>query len=64
MVDVLLKYETELDVRAADGKTALHVMAKKKRLDCVVTLISNGVDVNAVCSGGRNALHYAVEVSE
>ena len=59
---MLIENGAELQCRNSTQETPLHIMAKRGRLDCVVALISNGADVNAVCRDNRNALHCAIEV--
>ena len=52
----------DLNNRNNDEETPLLVMAKKKRLSCIVAMVSNGADISVVNKDGRNALHLAVEV--
>lgn len=59
---MLIENGAELQCRNSSQETPLHIMARRGRLDCVVALISNGADVNAVCQDNRNALHCAIEV--
>ena len=63
MVDLLIENGVDLNCRNDNEETPLHVMARKKRLSCIVALISNGADVNVVNKDGRNSLHLAVEVN-
>ena len=48
---------------AVDDDTALHVMLRRQRLDCAISLLVQGASANIVGSGGNNALHLAIEVS-
>ena len=52
-----------MNCRSDEEETPLHVMTKKKRLNCIVALISHGADINVVNKDGRNSLHLAVQVT-
>lgn len=45
-----------------DGRTALHVMVMRKRLECVVALLSHMASVNIVDKEGNTPLHLAVDL--
>ncbi|XP_032669254.1 85/88 kDa calcium-independent phospholipase A2 isoform X2 [Odontomachus brunneus] len=45
-----------------DGRTALHVMVMRKRLECVVALLSHMASVNIVDNEGNTPLHLAVDL--
>lgn len=55
----LLERGCLIDARNFNGQTALHVMVKRDRFECVVTLLSFGADPNLVDSSGNSALHLA-----
>ena len=61
-VGLLIENGADLNCRNDDEETPLHIMAKKKRLNCIVALISNGADINMINKDGRTSLHLAVEV--
>ncbi|GLH07344.1 Transient receptor potential channel pyrexia [Gryllus bimaculatus] len=42
------------------GRTALHMMVFRNRLDCVVALLSHNADINVADKDGDTALHLAV----
>jgi len=58
-VDLLLKENAKIDVRANDGHTALMVAAFKGRLDVVVDLLNAGANVSLVNNEGKTALDFA-----
>ena len=62
-VGLLIEKGADLNCRNGDEETPLHIMAKKKRLSCIVALISNGADINVINKDGRTSLHLAVEVN-
>ena len=43
------------------GQSALHLMIKENRFECVEELLRNGADVNVVDSDGKTPLHYVAE---
>ena len=45
-----------------EGETPLHIMVHRKRLSCVVSLLSHGADVNALGMENNTPLHMAVKV--
>ena len=43
------------------GQSALHLMIKENRFECVEELLRNGADVNVVDGDGKTPLHYVAE---
>ena len=62
-VELLLQNGAELNGKNSNDETPLLVMARKRRLSCIVALIANGADIKTVNKDGRNSLHLAVEVN-
>ena len=52
----------DVNAQNQDDDTALHVMLRRERLDCAISLLVQGASANIVGSGGNNALHLAIEV--
>jgi calcium-independent phospholipase A2 len=50
----------DINAHNFDGRTALHVMVLRKRLECVVALLSRDADVNIGDHDGNTPLHLAV----
>lgn len=44
-----------------NGRTALHVMVSKNRLECVVSLLAHEADIDGRDKDGNTALHIAIE---
>ena len=57
----LLIEHVNLEATDKYGKTALMLAAENLREQCINVLVDRGVDVNAKCEGGRNALDYTFE---
>lgn len=55
--------ETGCDINSLnfDGRTPLHVMVSRNRLDCVVHLLSHEAEIDLRDKDGNSALHIAVE---
>ena len=56
--------ELKCDIDAVNDKneTALHIMVRKKRQECVMALLSRGADATIPSVDGDTALHHAVQV--
>ncbi|KAK0161672.1 hypothetical protein PV327_008091 [Microctonus hyperodae] len=61
VVDALIEMNCNIDALNFDGRTALHIMVMRKRLDCVVALLSHMASVNIVDNEGNSPLHLAVK---
>jgi len=62
-VRLLLDKGASVECKNNDGETALHVMARRRRLGCVIALLSSGANVNATSNDGSTSLHIAAKVS-
>lgn len=51
-----------LEAPNTDGETALHIMVKRNRLECVMGLLSRGADASAKGCHSNTTLHMAIEV--
>jgi calcium-independent phospholipase A2 len=49
-----------INSRNFDGRTALHIMVLRKRLECVVALLSHNADTDIGDHDGNTPLHLAV----
>ncbi|RWS27105.1 85/88 kDa calcium-independent phospholipase A2-like protein, partial [Leptotrombidium deliense] len=47
-----------------NGETALHVMVRKERLECVVVLLCYGISTDTRAIREETALHYAVRMAD
>lgn len=62
-VELLLDSGADVEANNHDGETPLHIMARRKRLDCIIVLLSRGAQVNAQSKDGSTPLHQAAMVS-
>ncbi|KZC05683.1 PREDICTED: 85/88 kDa calcium-independent phospholipase A2 [Dufourea novaeangliae] len=60
VINALIETNCDIDALNFDGRTALHIMAMRKRLPCVVALLSHMASVNIVDKDGNTPLHLAV----
>lgn len=60
VINALIESNCDIDALNFDGRTALHIMAMRKRLPCVVALLSHMCSVNIVDKDGNTPLHLAV----
>lgn len=60
VVNVLIEKNCNVDALNFDGRTALHIMVLRKRLDCIVALLSHMANVNIADREGNTPLHMAV----
>lgn len=60
VTNALIENNCDIDALNFDGRTALHIMAMRKRLPCVVALLSHMASVNIVDKDGNTPLHLAV----
>lgn len=60
VIESLLDKKCHINALNFDGRSALHVMVMRKRLDCVMALLSFGADTNIADCDGNTALHLAV----
>ncbi|XP_075676733.1 85/88 kDa calcium-independent phospholipase A2-like [Dermatophagoides pteronyssinus] len=57
-------YKFELNIRNLNGETPLHVMVKRNRIRCVITLLCSGAKVDAKNKFGNTPLHRAIKADE
>lgn len=62
VIRALIETNCDIDALNFEGRTALHVMVMRKRLPCVVALLSHMASVNIVDKEGNTPLHLAVGV--
>ncbi|XP_031836484.1 calcium-independent phospholipase A2 VIA [Nomia melanderi] len=60
VINALIETNCDIDALNFDGRTALHIMAMRKRLPCVVALLSHMASVNIADKDGNTPLHLAV----
>jgi calcium-independent phospholipase A2 len=60
VIATLVNMGCNINSRNFDGRTALHIMVLRKRLECVVALLSHDADNNIADHDGNTALHLAV----
>ncbi|CAB4016713.1 85 88 kDa calcium-independent phospholipase A2 isoform X2 [Paramuricea clavata] len=63
-VELLLAAGADIEAGNNECETPLHIMIKRKRLQCVVCLLSHGADVNALGMENDTPLHMAVKVGD
>jgi len=61
VITALIETNCDIDALNFDGRTALHVMVMRKRLPCIVALLSHMATVNIVDKDGNTPLHLAIE---
>ncbi|XP_037523507.1 85/88 kDa calcium-independent phospholipase A2 isoform X2 [Rhipicephalus sanguineus] len=62
-LETMIELGCDLDAKNFQGNTAMHIMVARGRLNCVISLLSHGANVNAVGSDGDSPLHVAVRVA-
>ena len=60
VIDALIEMNCDIDALNFEGRTALHIMVMRKRLECVTALLSHMASVNMVDHEGNTPLHLAV----
>ncbi|XP_078034876.1 calcium-independent phospholipase A2 VIA [Augochlora pura] len=60
VINALIETNCDIDALNFYGRTALHIMAMRKRLPCLVALLSHMASVNIVDHNGDTPLHLAV----
>lgn len=61
VLEALIERGCDINAVNFDGRTALHVMVSRNRLECVVSLLSHEADVDLRDNDGNTPLHIAVE---
>ncbi|XP_054724594.1 85/88 kDa calcium-independent phospholipase A2-like isoform X2 [Uloborus diversus] len=60
LTEALLELGFDVNTQNFQGDTALHMMVKRKRLPCVVMLLSHQAEVNIQNATGHTPIHLAV----
>lgn len=61
VLEVLIQRGCYINSLDFDGRTALHVMVSKNRLECVVSLLAHDAEIDLKDKDGNTPLHIAVE---
>ncbi|GBM63996.1 Ankyrin-3 [Araneus ventricosus] len=61
VVNILLKYNANLNLRSKNGWTSLHYAAKFSHLGIVQDLLRNGAVFEAMSDSGKSPLHYSTD---
>lgn len=62
--ELLIEAGADVEAGNSEGETPLHIMTRRKRLDCLVSMLSHGADVNALGMQNETPLHMAVQVGD
>lgn len=61
VIEQLIERGTDVNALNFDGRTALHIMVARNRLECVVALLSHEAEIDLRDKDGNTPLHIAVE---
>ncbi|XP_059614992.1 85/88 kDa calcium-independent phospholipase A2 isoform X2 [Phlebotomus argentipes] len=61
VIEALIERGTDVNALNFDGRTALHIMVARNRLDCCVALLAHEADIDLRDKDGNTPLHVAVE---
>ncbi|XP_055689252.1 85/88 kDa calcium-independent phospholipase A2 isoform X2 [Lutzomyia longipalpis] len=61
IIEALIERGTDVNALNFDGRTALHIMVGRNRLDCCVALLSHEAEIDLKDKDGKTPLHIAVE---
>lgn len=61
VINTLVGKNCDIDALNFDGRTALHIMVIRKRLECVAALLSHMANINIIDKEGNSPLHLAVK---
>lgn len=64
LLEKLIAYKIRLNTPNMNEDTPLHLMVKRNRLRCVLTLLCSGARVNVQNKFGNTPLHHAVKIDE
>ena len=62
IVEALIDSGCVVNARNFQGDTALHVMVRHGRLECVLALVTCGADIDAKDNAGNTSLHLAADM--
>lgn len=60
VIDTLLDMNCHINALNFDGRSALHIMVLRSRLECVMALLCRGAEINIGDSDGNTPLHLAI----
>jgi calcium-independent phospholipase A2 len=60
VIETLISMGCDINSRNFDGRTALHIMVLRNRLECVVALLSHEANTDIGDHDGNTPLHLAV----
>jgi calcium-independent phospholipase A2 len=63
VIEALVDKNCDINALNFDGRTALHIMVLRGRLDCTVALLSRGAEHSLTDKDGNTPLHIAVKQS-
>ena len=61
VLDALIDRGCDVNALNFDGRSALHMMVSRNRLECVVTLLAHEAEIDLRDKDGNTPLHLAVE---
>ncbi|KAK3916057.1 85/88 kDa calcium-independent phospholipase A2 [Frankliniella fusca] len=61
VIDTLLDMNCHINALNFDGRSALHIMVLRSRLECVMALLCRGAEINIGDKEGNTPLHLAVK---
>lgn len=61
VLDALIERGCDVNALNFDGRSALHMMVSRNRLECVVTLLAHEAEIDLRDKDGNTPLHLAVE---
>jgi len=64
IVELLVQFKARVNLRNAQGATALHAAVAFGRLDVCSALLKSGIDVSVRAADGRSALDVALETAQ
>ncbi|CAG9764408.1 unnamed protein product [Ceutorhynchus assimilis] len=61
ILELLLKFNAEIDKKCADGETSLHVASRHGHIEVINSLLQNGANIDAQDNAGKSPLYVATE---
>ncbi|XP_069765535.1 85/88 kDa calcium-independent phospholipase A2 isoform X2 [Narcine bancroftii] len=62
MIRLLINHRCNLNYLSKSGETPLHIMVKRERFECALTLLVNGANANIKGESGNTPLHLAMKL--